>query len=161
MQARWSGMEAAVSAAREEAESAAAAAAKAEADLGALSTAYNGLEQHAFDMEEQLRQLQEQQQQQGAAAAGAAAAGGGLSEADVQARVQAALEQVRLGNLAFWLQEAIELAFLWITLLACIARFCYGGSLWQLQKQQQSAAAGCSSRMQQQVAAAGCGSRVR
>jgi predicted nucleic acid-binding Zn-ribbon protein len=94
MQERWSSMEAAVSAAREEAESAAAAAAKADAELGALSTAYNGLEQHAFDMEEQLRQLQEQQQQSAAAAA-AAAAGGGLSEADVQARIQAALEQVR------------------------------------------------------------------
>jgi predicted nucleic acid-binding Zn-ribbon protein len=85
-------MEAAVSAAREEAESAAAAAAKADAELGALSTAYNGLEQHAFDMEEQLRQLQEQQQQRAAAAA--AAGGGALSEADVQARIQAAFNQV-------------------------------------------------------------------
>ncbi|KAF6263900.1 hypothetical protein COO60DRAFT_308594 [Scenedesmus sp. NREL 46B-D3] len=91
MQERWSGMEAAVAAAREEAEAAAAAAAKAEADLGALSTAYNGLEQHAFDMEEQLRQLQ--QQQQGAAAAAGAA--GGLRGADVQARTQAAAGEDR------------------------------------------------------------------
>lgn len=91
MQERWSGMEAAAAAAREEAEAAAAAAAKAEADLAALSSAYNGLEQHAFEMEEQLRRLQDQQQQQQGSAGGGAA---GLSEADVAARVQAAIEEV-------------------------------------------------------------------
>ncbi|WIA13922.1 hypothetical protein OEZ85_002492 [Tetradesmus obliquus] len=93
MQERWSGMEAAAAAAREEAEAAAAAAAKAEADLSALSSAYNGLEQHAFEMEEQLRRLQDQQQQQ--QQQGSAGAAAGLSEADVAARVQAAVEEDR------------------------------------------------------------------
>lgn len=76
-------------------------AGKAEADLGALSTAYNDLEEHAFRMEEQLKQAEEsavagqqaatagQQQQQAAAAAG-----GLLCEAQVEASIQAALEKV-------------------------------------------------------------------
>jgi 4-diphosphocytidyl-2C-methyl-D-erythritol kinase len=107
MQERWSGMEAAVAAAREDADSATAAAAKAEADLAALSTAYNGLEQHAFEMEEQLRQLQEQQQGSAAAAAavaaGAGAAADGIIEAAVQARIQAALEEVSLRGIGYGL----------------------------------------------------------
>lgn len=75
-------------------------AGKAEADLGALSTAYNDLEEHAFRMEEQLKQAEESAEAgQQAATAGqqqqaAAAAGGLLSEEQVEARIQAALEKV-------------------------------------------------------------------
>jgi hypothetical protein len=81
-------------------------AGKAEADLGALSTAYNDLEEHAFRMEEQLKQAEDSKAaaaaatgQQPVTAAGgqdAAAAAGELllSEAQVEARIQAALEKV-------------------------------------------------------------------
>lgn len=55
---------------------------------GMLCPAYNGLEAHAFEVEEQLRKLQQK-------TAAAAAADNGISEAAVQARVQAAVEQVR------------------------------------------------------------------
>lgn len=87
MQERWNALEADAAAAREAAEEAQAAAAKADADLAALSTAYNSLEEHAFKLEEQLKQQQEQP-------GGAAGAAGGVPEAEVQARIKAALEQV-------------------------------------------------------------------
>jgi hypothetical protein len=95
MQERWDALEAEAAAARQEAEEARAAAGKADADLAALSTAYNDLEEHAFKLEEQLKQQEvvQQQQQQGPAAAPAAAADG-VSDTEVQARIQAALEQV-------------------------------------------------------------------
>lgn len=91
MQERWNALEAEAAAARQEAEEAQAAAGKADADLAALSTAYNDLEEHAFKMEEQLKQQEQAgqvQQQQGPVAAG------GVPEPEVQARIQAALEQV-------------------------------------------------------------------
>lgn len=87
MQERWNALEADATAAREAAEEARAAAGKAEADLAALSTAYNDLEAHAFRLEEQQKQLEQsdlQQQQQAA----------GLSDAEVEARIKAAVEQV-------------------------------------------------------------------
>lgn len=94
MQDRWNDLEADAAAAREAAEEARIAAAKADADLAALSTAYNDLEEHAFKLEEQLKQLEQaadsQQQQQ------AGAAFGGVPEAEVQERIKAALEQVGL-----------------------------------------------------------------
>lgn len=103
MQERWSALEADAAAAREAAEEAKAAAGKAEADLADLSSAYNDLEAHAFSMEEQLKQLQEaggqdsqQQQQQGGVSGVSGVSGGGLSEAEVEARINAALEQVRV-----------------------------------------------------------------
>jgi 4-diphosphocytidyl-2C-methyl-D-erythritol kinase len=89
MQERWNALEAEAAAARQEAEEARAAAGKADADLAALSTAYNDLEEHAFKMEEQLKQQEQVQQQQGPAAAA-----GGVPESEMQARIQAALEQV-------------------------------------------------------------------
>jgi hypothetical protein len=60
-----------------------------------LCPAYNGLEAHAFEVEEQLRKLQQR-----TAAAAAAAADNGISEAAIQARVQAAVEQVRAEELS-------------------------------------------------------------
>jgi 4-diphosphocytidyl-2C-methyl-D-erythritol kinase len=92
MQERWSALEAQAAAANEAAEEAKASAAAAQDNLAALSTAYNDLEAHAFKLEEQLKQqeLSEQQQQQGAAKAGA----GVLTEAEVEARIKEALDQV-------------------------------------------------------------------
>ena len=96
MQERWSALEADAAAAREAAEEAKAAAGKADADLAALSTAYNDLEAHAFKLEEQLKEQEEaagrQEAQQPAAAA---APSTGLTEAELEARIQAAVEQVR------------------------------------------------------------------
>eukprot|EP00775_Hariotina_reticulata_P006091 gene6091-6329_t len=92
MQGRWSALEAEAAAARGAAEEARATAAKAEADLAALSTAYNGLEAHAFEVEEQLRKLQQRNAADGPAVA---ADKGIIPEAAVQARIQAAVEQDR------------------------------------------------------------------
>lgn len=92
MQEQWSALEAGVAAAQAAAEEAQAAAGKAEADLAALSSAYNDLEAHAFNLEEQLKQQEQQQpeeQQQGGPEAA-------VSEAEVQARIQVALDQVRV-----------------------------------------------------------------
>jgi hypothetical protein len=94
MQDRWNGLEADAAAAREAAEEAHNAAAKADADLAALSTAYNDLEEHAFKLEEQLKQLEQAGDSQQQHQAGAAV--GGVPEAEVQERITAALEQVGL-----------------------------------------------------------------
>jgi len=67
---------------------------------GMLCPAYNGLEAHAFEVEEQLRKLQQR--------TAAAAADNCISEAAVQARVQAAVEQVRAEELSLRLSDAIQ-----------------------------------------------------
>ncbi|KAF8066204.1 ycf42 [Scenedesmus sp. PABB004] len=90
MQERWSGMEAAVAEARVAADEAQAAAAAAEAQLADLSGAYNGLEAHSFELEEQLKAAQEQGGGGGAAAAGAAGADGGAAGAEAAAAAAAA-----------------------------------------------------------------------
>jgi hypothetical protein len=77
MQERWSALEADAAAAREAVAEATAAAGKAEADLAALSTAYNDLEEHAFRMEEQLKQQQEEVRGRRRGRAGAGEAKGG------------------------------------------------------------------------------------
>ena len=116
MQSGWDAMEAQVAAAREAAAEAAAATSKVEADLGALSESYNSLEQHSYSLEEQLTAARQQMAEAQAATAAAqqaaaearsaleaqaaamsqaaAAASGGISEAEVQQRIQDALEQV-------------------------------------------------------------------
>jgi len=105
MQEQWNALEADAAAAREAAEEARAAAGKAEADLAALSTAYNDLEAHAFRLEEQQKQLeqsdQQQQQQQQAA---------GLSDAEVEARIKAAVEQVCVVFLGYCSHPCCSLA---------------------------------------------------
>lgn len=96
MQERWNALEADAAAAREVAEEARTAVGKAEADLAALSTAYNDLEEHAFKLEEQLKQQEQagQQQPEQAATAASAAAAAGLTEAQVEERIKAAVQQV-------------------------------------------------------------------
>eukprot|EP00879_Flechtneria_rotunda_P006957 GHRR01007304.1.p1 GENE.GHRR01007304.1~~GHRR01007304.1.p1 ORF type:complete len:372 (+),score=191.32 GHRR01007304.1:364-1479(+) len=101
MQQQWTVIESQAAAAHEEAEQAQAAAAKAEADLASLSTAYNSLEAHAFELEERLRQQQQPQGGVGESnpgSGGAADADGcsGVSESELQARIAAAAAGARV-----------------------------------------------------------------
>lgn len=67
------------------------AAEKAESDLAALSGAYNSLEDHAYALEEKLKQAEAATEAPLAAGAAAAASGSGSSEAEVQQRIDAAV----------------------------------------------------------------------
>lgn len=120
MQEQWALLESQVAAANAAAEEARAAAGKAEADLSELSAAYNGLEAHAFVVEEQLKQLEQQQQQQqhqgtgaGTPATAAAAAGSIISAGDAERRAAAAAEAARVAAAAEAEAEMEEL-------LACL-----------------------------------------
>ncbi|EFJ39529.1 hypothetical protein VOLCADRAFT_100860 [Volvox carteri f. nagariensis] len=109
MAARLSQAEADAAAAREAAAAAHVAASKAEADLADLSGAYNNLEAHAFATEAQLRSAQgalaaaqaaaaaaeARSQAAAAGATGPAHGAGGLSEADIQRRIEEAVAEAR------------------------------------------------------------------
>lgn len=97
MQEQWTLLESQAAAANAAAEEARAAAAKAETELSELSAAYNSLEAHAFDVEEQLKQLQQQHggTDQAAESAAAAAAGTGITVEDAQQQVAAAAAEAR------------------------------------------------------------------
>lgn len=91
MQQRSEALEDELSAARAAADEARTAAAKAEADLADLSAAYNALEAHSFQVEEQLRSVQSD----AAAAASSSHQSTGVSEEEMQQRIQEAVHQVQ------------------------------------------------------------------
>ena len=122
--------------AHDAAAAATAAAAKHEADLRDLSTAYNALEGHCFQLEGQLRTAQQQLQQANSAAAvataAAAAAGaageaglgaGGVPEAEVARRLEEVTARAK--------EEAEKEAEEQMTdLLVCLGQVCnYWSSL--------------------------------
>lgn len=88
MQGRWGELEAQLTAAKQQASEAAALSAKAEDDLAEVSSAYNHLEEHAHQLEQQLASVQQAAE---LATLQAVERSSTVDEAAVNARIQAAM----------------------------------------------------------------------